>query len=304
MKPNFKLLVVATAMLVTTIANADENGRLFIIGNSTPYEWDLDMAQALLSTTGNPTVYTGTIYLKGGEEYTFKFMEAHEWGSTEYGVPASVESTVVNGNFQLSSGTLDDGYQKMFVTENSNYDITIDIKNLDANITLSEYQETEINYCSLFLVGNATPGDWSVENGTALYQSVNTPYEYSTTVNLKANGSFKIATALRGAGGWNAKYFYFKDADDAGKISTDDTDDRQWSVEEDGDYTVSVNTLANTITIDKQNNPASGIEKITNSSTEYAHPVYYNLQGCRVDNPSNGVFIEVIGNNAKKVIFN
>ncbi len=301
MKSTFKHLAIVAAMFATTTAYADEAGRLFIIGEATPSGWDLDLAQALLSTAERPNVYTGTVYLKGGESNTFKFMSAHEWGSTEYGVPADA-ATVVNGEVRLSSGTLDSGYQKMSVAQDGNYLITINTESLQANITLSAYQDTEIRFCSLFLIGGATTGDWSVENGTPLYQEANSPYEYKTTANLKADGSFKIATALRGAGSFDAKYYYFKDAENAGKISTDSTDDRQWNVSKDGEYTVTVNTVSNVITIDEYNGSTTGIEDIAATSVnDNAAPAYYNLQGCKVDNPSNGVFIEVIGNNVKKV---
>lgn len=39
-----------------------------------------------------------------------------------------------------------------------------------------------------------------------------------------------------------------------------------------------------------------------NSDAENANAVYYNLQGVRVDNPANGVYIRVINNKAEKVV--
>lgn len=297
----FKNLLLVGAMLTSVAANADDKGRLYIIGDATPYIWDLDMAQCLMSSPEAPSTYTGTLYLKGGEENTFKFMEAHEWGSTEYGVS---EKTSVNGEFQLVSGTLDSGYSQMYVAESGNYFISIDTENLTGDITLSDYQESEIKYTALFLVGSATTGDWSVEDGTPLFQSATAPYEYSAKVALKTGGSFKIATALRGAGSFDAKYYYFRDADNAGKISTDSTDDRQWSVEADGDYIVTVNTIADTISIDGDNDQTTGIEDVTMTNVDDMTPVYYNLQGTLVANPSNGVFIKVVGNNVSKVILN
>lgn len=39
-----------------------------------------------------------------------------------------------------------------------------------------------------------------------------------------------------------------------------------------------------------------------NSDAENANAIYYNLQGARVDNPSNGVYIRVINNKAEKVV--
>lgn len=292
----FQNILLLGAMLLSFTAKADDNGRLFIIGSATPYGWELDMAQSLLSTPDNPGVYTGTIYLKGGEENTFKFMEAHEWGNTEYGIPAA---SAVQGNIQLASGTLDNEYSQMYVTENGNYNISIDTNNLVGVIKPSDYQENEIKYCSLFLIGDATDGGWTVENGTPLYQTKTAPYEYSAIVTLKSQGSFKIANALRGAGSWNPQYYYFKDVDDDTKISTDSTDDRQWSVSNDGDYRVTVNVISHTISILS----ATGIEENTNSAVETNIPsVYYNLQGNKINQPSTGIYIEIRGNKATKII--
>lgn len=322
MKNFIKNIFIIGAMLTALTGYADENaaekkGRLFIMGDETPYGWDRDKAQALLSTAENPSVFTGTLYLKtgkynDGKDYTFKFMEAPEWGGTEFGLPSDVESTIVSGDIpQLASGTLDVGYKQMSVAEAGNYYITVDTENLTANIKRSEYQDSEINYTSLSLVGSATPHDWDVSKSTPLYQSEQNPYEYKATVTLKAkdvnnpenpNGPtlFKIVTSLRGAGSFDGKYFLFRDAEDPGKISTDSTDDRQWSVDKDGEYIVTVNTLDNTISIEYLD--PSGINDIEINASEKGTPVYYNLMGCRVNNPSNGVFIKVTGKKVEKVM--
>lgn len=45
----------------------------------------------------------------------------------------------------------------------------------------------------------------------------------------------------------------------------------------------------------------SSIEDL-NSDMDNADATYYNLQGVRVENPSNGVYIRVINNKAEKVV--
>jgi len=302
MKSIFTQLFVAAALCVATIANANDKGRLFIIGDATSYGWSLDYAQSLLSTTEKPNVYSGTIYLRAGDGKTFKFLEEHEFGGTEYGLHTDVASTIVSGDIKLATGSGDDGYNKLSVAQDGNYYITIDTQNLTGSVALSDYQESEINYCALYLIGSSTAGGWGVEDGTPLYQSVTKPYEFSANVNLKAEGSFKIATALKGAGSFDSKYFIFKDAADDGKISSDGTNDRQWSVAEDAEYMVTVNTVANTIVITK--NVAAGVEVVAHSPADGASSaVYYNLQGCRVDNPNHGIYIRRQGTRVEKVAF-
>lgn len=299
MKTIFRNLIVAAAMCTAVAATAADNGKLFIIGNSTPCGWDLDMAQALLSTSEHPNVYTGTLYLKSGDGNDFKFMQAHEWGSTEYGLPVDSESSVVSGETALATGSLDEGYKKLAVAQDGNYYISIDTESLKANVVLADYQSTEINYTSLFAVGGATPGGWSVEDGTPLYQQADKPYEYKATVKLNAAPeSFKIATSLRGAGSFDAKYYIFRDAEDDTKISTDATDDRQWSVSKAGYYDVAVNTVDATISISEAD--TSAVENLTVSSA--AEVTFFNLQGQKVNNPSKGIFILVSADGVKKVM--
>ncbi len=64
-----------------------------------------------------------------------------------------------------------------------------------------------------------------------------------------------------------------------------------------GDYNVVLNLKDMKVSLLKA---ISGIESI--EAAEEAAPVYYNLQGVRVMNPENGMFIEVRGNKAVKVI--
>jgi len=290
-----KSLAVVAFAAIALNANAD-NGRLFIIGNATPYGYSLDDAQALLANTDEPAVFTGTIYLKANEE--FKFMEAHEWGSTEYGV-ADV-TPVAGSGIELKSGKNDEGYSKITVAEAGNYYMMIDTRNLTATIEKSAYQDTEVQYCSLFLIGGATDGGWSVESGTPLYQSKESPYIYSNgSATLKAAPeSFKIARTLKGGGTFDSKYYYFKDSADDAKISTDGTDDRQWSVSAAGSYKIIVNTVDSSITIDS----SAGVENVEASGAALI-PVYYNLQGQKVANPEKGIYIKVTGNRAEKIVF-
>ena len=65
---------------------------------------------------------------------------------------------------------------------------------------------------------------------------------------------------------------------------------------EDGDYTFIFDYTNATMTLTK----GSGIESIDVDNN--VAPVYYNLQGVRVNNPENGLFIKVAGKNVSKVV--
>ncbi|MDE7396578.1 MAG: SusF/SusE family outer membrane protein [Muribaculum sp.] len=284
-----QLLLAATLLIGFMFAKADN---LWIIGDATPYGWDTDKATALLSTPADPNVFTGTIYLKGGQE--FKFMTQPEWGNDEYG--AAPGATLENGTIKLAKGTGDDGYDKIRVSADGNYYISLDVENLTASISLSTYQDTHITLCSLFLVGGATPGGWSVMQGTPLYQSVEKPYEFSADNLQLSSGSFKIATALKGAGSWNPEYWYFRDADNSGKIALNQDGDLQWEITDETKYNVAVNIQAQTISIKKIS--TTGINNVVSDETVSE---YYSLTGIKVTNPHNGLYIRKTGNHTEKV---
>lgn len=294
MKKSLRNIFALMAMTACVTGNADDFGRLFVIGDASPAGWNEYKCQALLATPEDPDVYTGTLYLKNSGE--FKFMTQPTWGSLEYGVPAGASSTV-DGSFAIASGKDDEGYSKLSVAQAGNYLIKVDTKNLTADITLSPYQASEIIYSSLFLVGGNTPGGWSVDDGTPLYQTPATPYIYSAKVELKGSGSFKIATSIRGGGTYSAEHFLFRDAANPGKISSDDTGDLQWSVEKDDTYNVIVNTVDSTISITSTTS-VEGPEV----NDDMLPSTYYNLQGQKVANPEKGIYIKVTGDKASKII--
>lgn len=284
--------LMAASLLVSSAVVA-QAANLWIVGDATPYAWDLNKATVLVSHPESQ-VYAGTLYLTGNKD--FKFLTVPEWGNEEIG--AAEGASLTDGKIKLAKGTNDEGYAKIQVPEDGNYYMSVDLTTMEAEIVKSSYQDTHIDLSSLFMVGTATPGQWSVADGTPLYQSVDTPYVYSNTVALTA-GTFKIATALKGGGSFDAQYYYFKDADDAGKMVLGQTDpnDSQWSIEEDGTYTIAANTLINSISIKKEVSSSATVV-----ATDNAPAAYYTLDGVKVNNPAKGLYIVKQGSRVSKVI--
>lgn len=257
-------------------------GQLFVVGEATQYGWSLDDAQALLSTPENDNIYTGTLYLKADQ--IFKFLTTYEWGGTEYG--AETGASLTDGKVALASGSNDNGYDQIKVAEDGNYLITVDTENLTATIIKSEYQESQVIYSSLFMVGSATAGNWSVDNGTPMYQNPDDPCEFSA-MDIELNeGTFKIANALKGGGTWGGKYWFFRNADNENQMTLDQPGDLQWSIVAAGNYNVVANTATGAISIKPADN--TGIADIEAAE---APAEYFNLQGIRVENPSAGLYI-------------
>lgn len=288
-----KLFTKSTLTMAALLTAASSYaGNLWVIGDATAHGWSLDEMTALQSTEATPDLYTGTLYLKADAE--FKFLTTDDWGGLEYGAAAG--ATITDDTVALADGTNDDGYDKLKVAESANYYVEVNTADLTATIKKSVYQETEINLCALYLIGDATPGGWAVDQGTSLFQEVETPYIYKSAVKLTP-GSFKIFTYMKGAGSFDPKYFYFRDENDSNKIALGQEGDLQWQIEKESTYAVTVNTLDNSISI--VDLPSTVINNIEAASAETE---YFTLTGCKVANPECGIFIQKIGNKAQKVI--
>ena len=115
---------------------------------------------------------------------------------------------------------------------------------------------------------------------------------------------FKILTAQS----WFSPTFHPYVADAPAIGATDARisggDDLKWSIDRDGFYRLELNTRTGVLTgtyLGNEGAPArpAGIDEVT--SEPLAAPVYFDLQGRRVDNPSRGIYIKLQGNRATKV---
>lgn len=291
MKQICKALCLSLAAMTATASAQAAN--LWVIGSATTYGWNTDDATAIVSTLDQPNVYTGTLYLTANQE--LKFMTVPEWGNLEYGAVSG--GSLTNGKVALASGTNDEGYDKIFVAEDANYLITVDTEAMQATIVKSTYQDAQVLLSSLFMVGDATPGGWSVDNGTAMHQDPEAPYCYTASNVYLEKGEFKIATVIKGGGSWDGKYWYFRDANDANKIALNQDGDLKWQITENGKYDVAVNTDALSIAISPANeNSIVDIAAEQNNAAEY-----FTLTGIRVENPQQGLYIRRTTKGAEKV---
>lgn len=288
-----KIYALAIAAMVAASANAlDRTDILFPIGSATSWGWSTDDASALSETSAG--IYTGTLYLKANEE--LKFMTQPDWGNMEYRAAEASATPNAEGIVNLAYSNQDPD-NKMMVTESANYLITVDTQALTAKFVKSEYQSTEVNVCSLFMIGSATAGGWGVDNGTMMVQNAESPLTFTSKKVALSEGTFKITSAIKGGGSFDSKYFYFADPADPSKIIYNSTSDDQWSITEAGEYDVTAN-LGN-LTISIQKSDASGVEGVAVDSMA---PVYYNLSGVRVANPAAGqLLIRVDANGASKI---
>ncbi len=198
--------------------------------------------------------------------------------------------------------TRDGDYVKFTVPSLKYWTMLVIEQNGSGNVNPTPDPQPDYNdYGDLFLVGDNTPGGWRLWEATPLSRNNNNIY--TATLYLTSNGSFKIATDKDGD---YSQKFYFRDANDYGRISEDATDDRQWSVAEDGDYTVTLDmqnwtiSIVRSYSLSMSNTFAGSTTSISGimSASSQEQDAYYTLTGVKVLNPTKGVYIR----NGKKVI--
>lgn len=239
---------IALAAGLALAASPAFAAHLWILGPgvaAVPDGWSIGDSPSLESVEGNDNLFKGTVYLYGNSD--FKFLTVADFGNDELGA-APDASLDADGNITLAMGKNDEGYGKIQVAEDANYDITVDAANLTAKIVKSAYQDTPVNFPTLYLIGDATAGGWDLSLGTPATQVEGTPYIFSVTTDLAA-GEFKAVNAL--SCGFDAGNTYFRDPADDTKMILGHTDDTKWSIAEGeaGTYTVTMNIVDMSISI-------------------------------------------------------
>lgn len=287
MKKKITSLFLSLIALSATVFTAHAAERLLIIGDATPAGWSIDNALVMIQSPENPDIFTYTGYLKADADFKFT-------SNTFYG-DADLEYRNASEDAYETTTLMKGGDDRKFrVREAANYDIVCDLSNLSISVTKSEYQENPIRYNILYLIGGATVANWNLSQAVPMQQDANNPFILSVTTDL-VSGTFKIATNCHV--GYDQDFFH-PEADDQTKLTLDGTDDRQWQIEEEDSYIVKLNLLDQTISITKNENTAIEGISIDNQAQD---PVYYNLQGVRVNAPAKGIYIEVRGNKVSKV---
>lgn len=289
--------VTATGLLMMTVAfESMAVDHLAIIGGATPGGWEIGDGLLMLPDSENPDVFNFTGYLKAEEE--FKFTAGRDFSDptleyrNESSDPYDVSKLVQGG------GATDNKFK---VKESANYNVVCNLADMTVSVAKAEYQENPIRFNALFLVGNATDGGWEIADGTLMTWVGGTdPFKFTYSGDLK-EGEFKI-TSNRYNGSWDCPWF-FAGVDEAGnidysKISPDGNGDRKWQVAAAGRYNIETDLLNGSFAI--TNAPQNAIEAV--DADIAGTPVYYNLQGMIVSNPSNGIFIKQIGDKITKVI--
>lgn len=285
---NFTRRVLSCVLFAACVMTANAVERLMVVGDGVWGGWSISNSIVMFNTAEQPDVWKATVSLKA--DAGFKFLTEACWGGLEF--RAGDNDVVLNSGVAtaLVSSENDNGKDCKFkVSEKANYDIVCDLANNKVTVTKAAYQDHEINHPALWMIGSATPGNWSLSDGILLVQNAANPCVFSSTADLMP-GEMKVA--VNKYGGFD-QTFYLRDLSDDTKMVFGG-DDNKWNITEAGTYDVKVDVAAMTISIQKHT--SSGIGAVNGATA--APSAYYTISGVKSDAAAKGLTI-VVGNNGK-----
>ena len=293
MKTNFLRKVFCSLALAATVLTANAADRLLIVGEAVWGGWSIDNSIVMFNSTENPDVFKAIVNLNANK--TFKFLTTTDWGNLEYRAGDNDVTLAEGVASPLVSSEENSNDNKFKVSETANYDIVCDLVAKTIVVKKAKYQTNPLKHTALWMVGSATPGVWSLGEGTMLVPTVDNPTVFKATVNL-VEGEMKIAVNNQTGFG---QTFYLRDTTNETKMVFGG-DDNKWNITKAGTYEVTVDVVNMTISItDVSSTGISSAEADSNVT-----PALYDLGGNRVSskNLRSGCYIQKSGSKIKKII--
>ena len=228
MKTNFLRKVFCSLALAATVLTANAADRLLIVGEAVWGGWSIDNSIVMFNSTENPDVFKATVNLN--QNGTFKFLTTTEWGKLEYRAGDNDVTLAEGVASPLVSSEENSNDNKFKVSETANYDIVCDLVAKTIVVKKAKYHTNPLKHTALWLVGSATPGEWTIGDGVMLSPDADNPTVFKTTVDLVV-GEMKIAVNNQTGYG---QTFYLRDTTDETKMVFGG-DDNKWNITKAGE---------------------------------------------------------------------
>lgn len=226
--------------IAISVADVPTYSRLWIVGDATPNGWNIDQPNEMRVDSSNLFLFRYNEILKAGE---FKIpVSTGNWG-TDYYMPLTNHPDLSETTTALVHGGSPDN--KWLITNAGPYKITLDIQNLKIGI------QPFTPYTHIWIVGDATPNGWDIDNPNVMTPDPNDPYVFTYTGHLNV-GEFKFPLST---GNWGCDYFMPVIAGSTMgssqmKFTPGGNPDNKWKITQAGNYKITINQLYETISIE------------------------------------------------------
>lgn len=285
--------LMCCAWLAASVLSAHAADRLLIVGDAVWGGYSIDNSVAMQPEEGSADVFRTTVYLRGAAG--FKFLTTTDWGNLEYRAGSTGVTLAEGEAVRLVSSDEDGSDNKFRVGESANYEVVCDLAQQTVTVAKAAFQTAPIDHPTLWMVGDATPGGWSIGDGTALVSDADNPLRLAARVSLKP-GEFKFAVNNQTGYG---QTFYVRDAVDETK-AVFGGDDNKWRVDEEATYDVAIDLATLAVTISKLTPSAIAAAP---SATADAPAEYFDLRGVRLPaQPQSGLCVKRQGGRTVKMV--
>lgn len=215
--------------------------RLWLLGDAVPTGWNIDAPTEMRVDSSNLFVFGYNGILTAGE---FKIPTTTGNFNTDYYMPLVNHQPITDKGVKLVPvGGPDDKWK---ITTAGAYKIRLDLQNMKIDI------KPFTPYTQVWMVGDASPAGWNIDNPAPLTADPSDPNVFSFT-GAMTPGEFKLPLAT---GNWGCDYF-MPVLNGSGPASTQmkfvagGNPDNKWKIAVAGTYKITINQLYETISIVK-----------------------------------------------------
>lgn len=239
----YEVMVNLLAGTISVIASSEPPySKLWMLGDAIPTGWNINEPAPMRVDSSNLFVFTYNELLTAGE---FKIPTATGNFNTDYYMPLVNAQDLAETGVQLVPGGNPDNKWK--ITQAGPYKIRLDLQG--PTIQISRFTP----YTQIWMVGDASPAGWNIDNPVELTPTPGNPYEFSFTGPMTV-GEFKFPLET---GNWGCDYFMpvINGAEMGStqmKFIKSGNPDNKWKITQAGNYKITINQLYETIQIQKQ----------------------------------------------------
>ena len=233
---------------------------LFMVGDATPNGWSIDAPTPFTASEADPMVFEWTGSLNKGEMKLC--LTTGSWDAAFIRPMTAGEeiskTNITNKTFDMHAGDPDNKWK---VTEEGKYKLSFDMRNWTFSTEyLGEKEKPAVEPIeaeTLYMVGDATPNGWSMDDATQFTKSATDPYVFTwegelVQGDMKAcivkDGSFSCPFLRPAADNVDITSEGVSSPDFVFTTSPDD----KWHVKEAGRYLITFNLKDYTIAVEKK----------------------------------------------------